>query len=347
MKRWIACLLISFMVSTQLFAANFTDVKDNAWYKASVQYVVDNNIMSGENNSQFLPDKAINRAQVVSILYKLAGSPQVATLANYQDVASDAWYAIPASWANQMNIVGNTGTFSPANPVTHEELAAMLYNFAESLDYDFPKAQNPSGLLPYKDSWYVAAYAVKSVQWVCQVGLINGDSQLNFKPKEVVTRGEAADIFMRLHKAMAGEKLVITRPVITINHNALTDAQKKEQARVIAQHIADVILSIDGLTDLERVQNAAMIVYCYCNYCDYTMQGKDYATAYGVFIKGEFSCAGSTRALGMVLDCMGYQWQHVNENQYTHQWCVLTMDGKVGYADGMAGCAGYGTHFAF
>lgn len=57
---------------------------------------------------------------------------------------------------------------------------------------------------------------------------------------------------------------------------------------------------------------------------------------------GVYTCAGSTRALGRVLDYMGYSWQHVNENKWSHQWCIVTMDGQTGYADGMGGIAGYG-----
>ncbi len=75
------------------------------------------------------------------------------------------------------------------------------------------------------------------------------------------------------------------------------------------------------------------------------MEGENYSEAYGVFIAGEFSCAGATRALGMVLSCMGYEWEHVNENQWTHQWCRVTMDGQAGWADGQIGYAGYGRHF--
>ena len=57
---------------------------------------------------------------------------------------------------------------------------------------------------------------------------------------------------------------------------------------------------------------------------------------------GVYTCAGTTRALGRVLDYMGYGWQHVNENKWVHQWCIMTMDGQTRYADGMGGIAGYG-----
>lgn len=102
------------------------------------------------------------------------------------------------------------------------------------------------------------------------------------------------------------------------------------QARVIAQQIANEVLADKSLTtDLAKVQKAAQKVAGYASRCSYTMEGDYYASAYGVFIKGEYSCAGTARALGMVLECMGYSWKHINEDGYTHQWVELTMDASM------------------
>ncbi len=114
---------------------------------------------------------------------------------------------------------------------------------------------------------------------------------------------------------------------------------KEAQARAVAQAIAD---SIPAGSDLERVRAAAAAVAGYCQNAVYTTEDPDYATAYGLFCKGVYTCAGSTRALGMVLECMGYSWSHANANQWSHQWCELTMDGQPGWADGMGGIADYG-----
>lgn len=126
------------------------------------------------------------------------------------------------------------------------------------------------------------------------------------------------------------------------SNTGLSSAQKQAQARAVAQQIAAGI-GAQG-TDLERVAKAAQAVSAYCSKATYTTEGSDYSQAYGVFIKGEYSCAGATRALGMVLECMGYKWEHVNPNQWTHQWCKVTMDGQAGWADGQIGMAGYGEH---
>lgn len=120
-----------------------------------------------------------------------------------------------------------------------------------------------------------------------------------------------------------------------------SSSQKDQEARAVAQSIADQCTS--G-SDLERVRKAAQLVNSYCAKGTYTSSDPDYRTAYGLFCKGVYTCAGTTRAMGLVLDCMGFSWQHMNPNQWTHQWCALTMDGQPGWADGMGGIADYGDY---
>ena len=135
------------------------------------------------------------------------------------------------------------------------------------------------------------------------------------------------------------------KPAVNQTQPSDSKSAKREQARVVAQQIADSVYADSSIqTDVERVAAAAYIVSCYCAEAVYTTEGENYYEAYGVFISKEFSCAGATRALGMVLSCMGYEWEHVNENQWTHQWCRLKMDGQIGWADGQIGYAGYGPH---
>ena len=121
----------------------------------------------------------------------------------------------------------------------------------------------------------------------------------------------------------------------------LSQSEKDAQARVIAKQIASQCT--EG-TQLERVEKASSIVYGYYARGVHKETGTDYRTAYGVFIKGEASCAGCCRALGMVLSEMGISYKHINENQWTHQWLELTMDGQPGWADANVGLAGYGEY---
>ena len=118
------------------------------------------------------------------------------------------------------------------------------------------------------------------------------------------------------------------------------DADAQRVARVVAQSCGPR----EGQTDLQRVKRAAYTVSCFCTKARYTSEGDAYFTAYGLFIAGEYTCAGATDALGMVLSNLGYNWQHIHKGEWTHQWCVLTMDGQEGFADGQIGWAGYGKH---
>lgn len=124
-------------------------------------------------------------------------------------------------------------------------------------------------------------------------------------------------------------------------------ASQIAEAEAVAQNIASRILSDRSLrTDLDKVSAASRLIYN--NYILPGNYGNDpnkyYRSPYGVFITGNNTCAGGVRALGRVLDYLGYDWFHVNENQWTHQWCSLVMDGQQGYGDCMGYGSGYGTH---
>ena len=129
-------------------------------------------------------------------------------------------------------------------------------------------------------------------------------------------------------------------------HNYYKGVTKEQAAAAdaVAQQIAESIMSNNAYTtDCQRITAAAQTVAAYCDNCIYGSDtNKYYRSPYGVFVAGVYTCAGSSRALGRVLDYMGYSWQHVNENKWSHQWCIVTMDGQTGYADGMGGIAGYG-----
>lgn len=147
-----------------------------------------------------------------------------------------------------------------------------------------------------------------------------------------------------LQQRQAAIQAAVKNGARTHSYSRGLTAQQAAQADAVAQQIANAILANPAYsTDLQRVNAAAQAV---AGFCARSAYGNDpnryYRTPYGVFVAGVYTCAGSTRALGRVLDYMGYTWTHTNENQWSHQWCVLTMDGQTGFADGMGGFAGYG-----
>ena len=134
--------------------------------------------------------------------------------------------------------------------------------------------------------------------------------------------------------------------VITSSYDWNFDAAQMAEARAVAKSIADSIMADPSLTtDLARIAKAAKIINNYAAAGDYTTSGPYYNSPYGVFIAGQQSCAGCTRALGLILEYMGFQWGHVNPNAWEHQWCVVyNVDGQTAFADGSwAGVAGYGS----
>lgn len=348
MKRGISLLLVcGMLIGAMPFAAaaaNYADVPKDAWYAQAVDYVTERGLMQGTGNGQFSPDLSLTRAQFVTLLHRLAGSPS-ADISGlpFGDVAPEAYYAPGVAWANQNGIVtGTTATsFTPNRAINREQMAAILYRYVQTTGKQLPNAKNP--VYGFKDAWYVSDYAVNGVELVWHAGIMNGDSQYNFGPKIAVSRADAADVFMRLDRCLSGESLTVSVRNTTPNYAAMSQREKTAQALTVAKQIASVIPR--EASDLDRVSIAARIVSYYCSFCAYTMSGSDYRTPFGVFVKGEYSCAGATRALGLVLDCLGYQWTHVNENQYDHQWCSLYMDGQLGFADGQTGIAGYGEHW--
>lgn len=192
-------------------------------------------------------------------------------------------------------------------------------------------------LEPFIGSMLNTIYGASSVQVTSYSTIQFAGDQLLVLCREMIDRDDYVDEYLY---GMNTNKVMIIPELGGANQTMTTPAGTKEQqALAVAQSIAN---SIPAGSDLERVRAAAKIVAEYCNRAVYTSGDPDYRTPYGVFCKGVYTCAGSTRALGLVLECMGYNWSHANENMYTHQWCELPMDGQTGWADGMGGIADYG-----
>ena len=124
-----------------------------------------------------------------------------------------------------------------------------------------------------------------------------------------------------------------------------TYAQLEKQAKALAKEIAeDILRQTPDASDLEHIAIAAGTVNRYVAGGVSTSNVGGYNQPFGTLITGYSSCAGSTRALGLILEYMGFEWYHANEGQWDHQWCIVyDVDGKTAFADGSwIGLAGYG-----
>ncbi len=181
----------------------FADVKAGDWFYDAVGYVYGKGMMNGVDGSSFQPYAAIDRAMIVTILHRLEGSPS-ALPASFTDVAAGAYYAGPVAWASANGVVNGyeDGTFRPATAITREQLAAILYRYAQYRGLAGPNSPmgNPS---QFPDASSVSSYAADAMSWAIGTGLLTGiDGKL--QPQGTANRAQAAVILQRFCVGLMG-----------------------------------------------------------------------------------------------------------------------------------------------
>lgn len=182
--------------------ALFLDVAPGAWYYQAVEYVSREGLMAGVGASLFAPDLTTSRAMIVTILYRLEGTPQVDQASPFTDVEDSAWYAKAVTWANAQGIVTGYGGghFGPEDTITREQMAAILYKYAQYKGQDTSKQAD---LSVYTDQGQVSAYARNAVSWAVAQGLISGTAPGVLSPGGSTTRAQAAVILTAFSKGLA------------------------------------------------------------------------------------------------------------------------------------------------
>ena len=176
----------------------FSDVSRGQWFYDYVAWAYNTGLMEGVSAGRFAPNSTTTRAMVVTIIYRLAGSPGVSGTSDFTDVPADAWYSDAVTWAAKRGIVeGMTATtFDPNDAVTREELAAMLYRYAKHKGYDTSAAEN-TNILSYNDALSISEYAFEALQWACGEGIINGTGGGSLEPGGSATRAQLAAMLYR------------------------------------------------------------------------------------------------------------------------------------------------------
>ena len=176
----------------------FTDLAADAWYTDAVAYVYRHDLMAGYGENLFGPDDHLSRAQLCQILYNKEGRPAVTGSSVFTDVAGTAWYADAVIWANTNGIVGGygNGLFGPEDNITREQLAAILYRYAQAKGYDVSVGED-TNILSYADALDVSEWAIPAMQWACGSGVINGVTDSTLVPQGNATRAQAATMLMR------------------------------------------------------------------------------------------------------------------------------------------------------
>ena len=194
-KKALTLLLAAIMllsVGLPAYAAadnGFTDVAPDAWYAEAVEYVSEHELMEGTGNGAFSPELPTSRAMLVTILYRAAESPEVSASVAFPDVEADTWYSDAVNWAAENKVVDgyDNGNFGPNDPVTREQVAAILWRYTGSLE---ASAQD------FADEGSISPYASAAVDWARANGIVNGVGGNRFDPKSEASRAEIAQIIM-------------------------------------------------------------------------------------------------------------------------------------------------------
>ena len=176
----------------------FTDIADNAWYADAVHYVYKHGLMAGTSATTFAPDVTTSRSMIATILWRMAGGPVVNYAMDFADVPQDQWYSEAIRWAVSEGIASGYGnTFGTHDPITREQLAVMLYQFAQARGYDVSVGEN-TNILSYTDMSDVAEYAIPAMQWAVGAGIISGTGDgSTLSPQGQATRAQAAVMLTR------------------------------------------------------------------------------------------------------------------------------------------------------
>ena len=177
----------------------FADVAKGSWYYEGVRYAYENGLMSGTGEGTFSPDLPTGRGMLVTILYRLAGSPAAGS-ASFADVAKGQWYADGVAWASANGVVSGypDGSFRPNDTITREQMAAILYQYARiqgKLD------DSRADLSIFSDLDSLSAYAKEPMSWAVAQGLFSGVSADTLAPGGSTTRAQAAVILTAFSKA--------------------------------------------------------------------------------------------------------------------------------------------------
>ena len=182
--------------------ANFADVSKDHWAYEDISTAARFGLMKGTSDTTFSPNLALSRAMLVTMLYRLESEPEVSADASFSDVSSDAYYAKAVAWAKEEGIVNGvtTTTFAPNDDVSRQELATILYRYAQMKGYDTTLSDG-DGLGAFVDQSDISAYAQEAFAWAVDKTIVSGIGDSTLAPADGATRAQAAAMLVRFLEA--------------------------------------------------------------------------------------------------------------------------------------------------
>ncbi len=183
---------------------SFSDVPSGAWYAAAVKSAVRNGIASGTSDTTFEPDATMNRAMFVTMLSRVHRLTDGAVVINgdatFADVPAGEWFAAPVRWAADLGVTGGDGDgFAPLRNISREELAVMLFRYAQSQGLSANGSDD--ALAKFSDAGKVSTWAQGAMRWACTRGILGGDDEGHLNPGAPATRAQALTMLLRFMEA--------------------------------------------------------------------------------------------------------------------------------------------------
>ena len=180
----------------------FSDVTESDWFYDAVTYAYENGLMDGVGMGLFAPNSETTRAQLVTILYRLAGQPAPSGDSGFSDVETGTWYTDAVAWAAQNGIVNGVSDtqFAPGDDITREQLAVILYRYATYQGYDVSQRADLSGFV---DAGTISTYAQEALSWANAQGLVLGFEDDSLRPQGNASRAQIAAVLMRFCQTVA------------------------------------------------------------------------------------------------------------------------------------------------
>lgn len=177
----------------------FSDISESDWFYKGVSYVVENGMMNGMGDDLFAPNAPLTREMLAVVLYNMEKQPESTGVNPFADVKADMWYTDAIVWANANGIVAgyDDSTFGLGDSITREQLAAILYRYAQMKGYDVTEKADLTG---YADSAAISGYAVEAMQWANANGIVNGMTETTLAPQGTATRAQVATMLMNFRE---------------------------------------------------------------------------------------------------------------------------------------------------
>lgn len=189
--------------AVQIPAELFSDVDTGDWFYGDVTYVCENGLMNGTSATTFSPNATTTRGMIVTVLHRLEGTPNVSVkTSSFADVSDDAYYSDAVAWAAENGIVTgyNNEKFGPNDSISREQMAAILWRYAEYKNYDISEKAD---LSLFQDQGSISGYAVDAMAWANASGLITGVDNDTLSPKGKAIRAQVAAILHRFCESIA------------------------------------------------------------------------------------------------------------------------------------------------